>query len=207
MFCCTIWFQSKLFCYSDWFSSRTETFWDTEFVNKTEIKLICPHDKLRDSYVESYPLQAFSSYNLKSLGNVGEDSWILQREAWESLTSVTMKGFWRSLANRWRHLSLPVEVEWHETGNLGCSGLRKKRVLSVVKVGQVMKRISILWLPAIGVNEMTWQVLSNSLSLRTSVQDIFLGLKGTWDQVSEEVMTNTNLLFCHSKCEIDFLWL
>lgn len=113
----TIWFQWKLFCYSDWFSSRTEMFWDTKFVNKTEIKRICPHDKLRDSHMESYPLQAFSSYSFKSLGKVGGDTWVLQREAWESLTSVTMKGghgFWRSLASRWRHWSLLVEVEWHK---------------------------------------------------------------------------------------------
>lgn len=46
-----------------------------------------------------------------------------------------------------------------------------------------------------GVNEMTQQVLSDSLSLRTSVQDVFCGLKGTWNQVSEKVTTNTNLLF------------
>ncbi|KAK4832461.1 hypothetical protein QYF61_023508 [Mycteria americana] len=44
----------------------------------------------------------------------------------------------------------------------------------------------------------------NALVQRTSVQDIFLGLKETWNQVSEKVMTNTNLLFPHSKCEVDF---
>ena len=37
-------------------------------VYKTEIKVYCSYDKLRDSHAETYPSQAFSSYSLKSLG-------------------------------------------------------------------------------------------------------------------------------------------